>query len=120
MIRKISRDEHRRRVHRRIRRRLQGTEARPRLSVFRSLKHIYAQVIDDRTGRTMAAASTAEKGAGIEKGGNKDAATTVGKTIAERAKEKGVSKVVFDRGGYKYHGRIKALAEAAREAGLEF
>ncbi len=120
MIRKISRDEHRRRIHRRIRRRFEGTPERPRLSVFRSLHHIYAQVIDDRAGRTLAAASTAESGTGIKPGGNAAAASKVGQTIAERAKEKGVSKVVFDRGGYKYHGRIKALADAARVAGLEF
>ena len=120
MIRKVSRDEHRRRIHRRIRRRLQGTGERPRLSVFRSLRHIYVQVVDDRTGRTLVAASSAEEGAGIDKGGNAAAASKVGQTIAERAKEKGVGKVVFDRGGYKYHGRVKALAEAAREAGLEF
>ncbi|MCP5113733.1 MAG: 50S ribosomal protein L18, partial [bacterium] len=117
---KVSRDKHRRRIHRRIRRRLQGTAERPRLSVFRSLHHIYAQVVDDRKGRTVAAASSAEKGAGISNGANVSAATQVGKTLAERAKEHGITKVVFDRGGYKYHGRVKALAEAAREAGLEF
>ncbi len=120
MIRKLSRNVHRQRIHRRIRRTLSGTEARPRLSVFRSLKHIYAQVIDDRSGRTVAAASTAEKNSPVSKGGNVAAAGEVGRLIAERAKEKGIQKVVFDRGGYRYHGRVKALAEAARKAGLEF
>ena len=117
---RLSRDAHRQRVHRRIRRKLQGTAERPRLSVFRSLNQIYAQIIDDRVGRTLVAASSAEKKAGSKSGGNVKAASSVGKTIAERAKESGVSKVVFDRGGYKYHGRVKALAEAARKAGLEF
>ncbi len=120
MIRKQSRNYHRQRIHRRIRRKLQGTAARPRLSVFRSLRHIYAQVIDDERGRTLAAASTAEKSAGIGHGGNVAAARQVGRLIAERSKEKGIEQVVFDRGGYQYHGRVKALAEAAREAGLEF
>ena len=93
---------------------------RPRLSVFRSGKHIYAQVIDDRQAVTLASASTAEKEAGKGKGYNVEAAGAVGKKIAERAKAKGVTQVVFDRGGYIYHGRIKALADAAREAGLDF
>lgn len=107
----------RHRRHRRIRVTLSGTEQRPRLNVFRSLQHIYAQVIDDTTGMTLAAASTL----GESVSGNKtERARLVGKTIAERAREKGVSAVVFDRGGYKYHGRIKALADAAREAGLDF
>ena len=98
-----------------------GTKSdRPRLSVFRSGKHIYAQVIDDRQAVTVAAASTAEKDAGVAKGYNVEAAGVVGKKIAERAKAKGVTQVVFDRGGYIYHGRIKALADAAREAGLDF
>jgi large subunit ribosomal protein L18 len=88
--------------------------------VFRSLNHIYAQVIDDRIGRTLVAASSAEKGAQLKQGGNVKAASEVGKAIAGRAKEQGISKVVFDRGGYRYHGRVKALAEAARKAGLEF
>ncbi len=107
------------RIHSRIRQRVNGTEQRPRLAVFRSVKHIYAQVIDDGRGHTVAAASSGEKAAGIT-GGNVSGAKAVGKLIAERAKEKGISKVVFDRGGYLYHGRIKALADAAREAGLEF
>ena len=94
--------------------------AKPRLSVFRSSKNIYAQVIDDVAGRTLAAASTVEEAAGVEKGSNRDAAATVGRLIAERAKAAGVDAVVFDRGGYLYHGRVKALADAAREAGLTF
>jgi large subunit ribosomal protein L18 len=110
--------EARGRIHLRIRKKVIGTDARPRMSVFRSLKHIYAQVIDDGSGRTMAAASSREKGqAG---GGKKDGAASVGKLIASRCKEKGIESVVFDRGGFKYHGRIKALADAAREAGLKF
>ncbi|HZT39058.1 MAG TPA: 50S ribosomal protein L18 [Bryobacteraceae bacterium] len=115
-----TRGERRLRIHERIRRRVRGTEERPRLSVFRSLKHISAQVIDDRAGRTLAAASSSEKRSKIANGGNVAGAKEVGKLIAERAKEKGITKVVFDRGGYKYHGRVKALADAAREAGLEF
>jgi large subunit ribosomal protein L18 len=111
----------RQRRHRRIRVSLSGTEQRPRLNVFRSLQHIYAQVIDDTSGTTLAAASTNEPDARTSLSGSKtDRARAVGKTIAERAREKGVSAVVFDRGGYLYHGRIKALADGAREAGLEF
>ena len=109
----------RRAVHTRIRKKLSGNTERPRLAIFRSLNHIYAQVIDDANGATLAAASTTEKSFG-NKGGNLAAAKEVGKLIAERAKEKGVTRVVFDRGGYIYHGRVKGLAEAAREAGLEF
>jgi large subunit ribosomal protein L18 len=93
---------------------------KPRLSVFRSNKNIYAQVIDDVRGQTLAAASTVETAAGVEKGSNKDAAAAVGRLIAERAKAAGIDAVVFDRGGYLYHGRVKALADAAREAGLSF
>jgi large subunit ribosomal protein L18 len=117
---KVSRDEIRVRIHDRIRKKVEGTEDRPRLAVFRSLKHIYAQVIDDAKGHTLAAASSAEKKAGVGSGGNVAGAKEVGKLIAERAKEKGITKVVFDRGGYLYHGRVKALADAAREGGLEF
>jgi large subunit ribosomal protein L18 len=111
----------RQRVHSRIRAKMTGTAERPRLNVYRSLNHIYTQVIDDTNGVTIASASTvAKKGTEAKVGGNVEAAKAVGKLIAERAKEKGVTKVVFDRGGYLYHGRIKALADAAREAGLEF
>ena len=107
------------RIHKRIRRRVAGTPERPRLAVFRSVKHIYAQVIDDTKGHTVAAASSAE-GEGSKNGGNLAGAKSIGKLVAERAKDKGIKAVVFDRGGYLYHGRIKALADAAREAGLEF
>jgi large subunit ribosomal protein L18 len=121
MIPEISKDRIRRRIHERLRQRMQGTSERPRLNVYRSLNHIYAQVIDDSTGKTLVAVSTAQGKKGSKKtGGNVASAKEVGKMIAERAKEKGVKKVVFDRGGYLYHGRIKALADAAREAGLEF
>ncbi len=99
---------------------VQNANGRPRLSVFRSGRHIYAQVIDDLAGETVASASTNEKGTKVAKSWNIDAAKSVGKVIAERAIAKGVKKVVFDRGGYIYHGRVKALAEAAREGGLEF
>lgn len=116
---RVSKNDVRVRVHTRIRRRVRGSEERPRLAVFRSLKHIYAQVIDDRKGRTLVAASSAEKSAAAS-GGNVAGAKAIGKLVAERAKEKGITRVVFDRGGYIYHGRVKALADAAREAGLEF
>jgi large subunit ribosomal protein L18 len=105
-------------VHRRIRRKVQGTAERPRLAIYRSLNHIYAQVIDDEQGRTIASASTTEKDLRGETGGNLDAARRVGQAIAERALGQGVSRVVFDRGGYVYHGRVKALTDAARAAGL--
>jgi len=116
----VDRDAVRRRIHDRIRKRVKGTAQRPRLAVFRSLKHIYAQIIDDRSGRTLAAASSAEKTGNVADGGNVAGAKEVGRLVAERAKEAGVNMVVFDRGGFLYHGRIKALADAAREAGLEF
>ena len=119
MIQKANKDARRRRIHTRIRAQVKGTEARPRLAVFRSIKHIYAQVIDDRAGRTLAAASSAEKN-GTANGGNVAGAKEIGALIAKRAQEAGIKSVVFDRGGFLYHGRIKALAEAAREAGLEF
>jgi len=109
------------RRHHRLRKKVVGTGARPRLAVFRSSKHIVAQVIDDRAGRTLAAASTHEadlRSAGTT--GNKEAAAAVGRLVAERAKAAGISTVVFDRGGFVYHGRIAALADAARDAGLEF
>ena len=118
MITQTKRNEIRKRIHARIREKLAGTAERPRLNVYRSLNHIYAQVIDDQKGETIVSASTLAMKA--KTGGNVAAATEIGKTIAERAKEKGVRKVVFDRGGFLYHGRIKALADAAREAGLEF
>lgn len=107
------------RRHRRVRKSVTGTEARPRLAVFRSAKHISAQVIDDSAGRTVAAASTVQ--AGVADGVTGIAAATeVGRVVAERAREAGIATVVFDRGGYKYHGRVAALADAARDAGLEF
>ncbi len=105
-------------VHSRIRKKVSGSAERPRLAVFRSLNHIYAQVIDDVSGRTLATASTAEKALGLKTGGNIEAAKTVGKAISERAQAAGISSVVFDRGGYLYHGRVKALIDATREAGL--
>jgi large subunit ribosomal protein L18 len=113
-----SRAEIRRGVHSRIRKKVRGSADRPRLAVFRSLNHIYAQVIDDDSGKTLATASTAEKELKGTTGGNVDAATRVGKAIAERALGAGVSTVVFDRGGYVYHGRVKALLDATRSAGL--
>ncbi len=125
MIPQIAKNEVRQRVHKRIRRKLYGTPERPRLNVYRSLNHIYAQLIDDLDGKTLVSANSREgtgKAADAKKktGGNVAAAKEVGKVLAERAKSKGVSKVVFDRGGYLYHGRIKALADAARQAGLQF
>jgi large subunit ribosomal protein L18 len=119
MIRKIEKKAIRSRIHARIRRKLRGTAERPRLAVFRSVAHIYAQVIDDAEGKTLVSASSVDKGAKTN-GGNVAAAKAIGKTVAERAKVKGIKRVVFDRGGYQYHGRVKALAEAARAAGLEF
>ena len=119
MIRKPEKKAIRNRIHQRIRRKLSGTAERPRLAVFRSVAHIYAQVIDDTAGATLVSASSVDKGAKTN-GGNVAAAKAIGKLVAERAKEKGVKSVVFDRGGYQYHGRVKALADAAREAGLEF
>ena len=106
--------------HTRLRLRLSGTEARPRLAVFRSLNHIYAQVIDDTSGTTVAAASSLETGLKGSDGSKVDDAKRVGQLLAERAKAAGVEKVVFDRAGFKYHGRVRSLAEAAREAGLDF
>ncbi|HMM81266.1 MAG: 50S ribosomal protein L18 [Acidobacteria bacterium] len=113
-----SRADIRQGVHSRIRKKVRGTADRPRLAVFRSLNHIYAQVIDDATGKTIASASTAEKGFSGKTGGNIDAAKEIGKSIAERALKAGVSSVVYDRGGYLYHGRVKALLDATRENGL--
>ena len=105
-------------VHRRIRRKVRGTTAHPRLAIYRSLNHIYAQVVDDLNGQTIVSASTTEKDLRGATGGNVEAARRIGKAIAERALEKGIDSVVFDRGGYLYHGRIKALTDAARAAGL--
>jgi large subunit ribosomal protein L18 len=113
-----NRAEIRRGVHSRIRKKVSGTPERPRLAVFRSLNHIYAQVIDDTNGKTLAAASTTEKDLKGKSGGTVAAAQVIGKTIAERAQTAGVTQVVFDRGGYVYHGRVKALLDATREAGL--
>jgi len=126
MINRSSKNDIRQKVHERIRNRIVGTSERPRLNVYRSLNHIYAQLIDDRSGATLVSANSLESPNGAENkgkgpiGGNVAAAKAVGKRIAERAKEKGFQRVVFDRGGYLYHGRVKALAEAAREAGLQF
>ena len=108
----------RRAVHTRIRKKVRGTAARPRLAIFGSLNHIYAQVIDDDNGVTIASASTTEKDLRGATGGNVEAARRVGQAIAERLREKGITAVVFDRGGFRYHGRVKALTDAAREAGL--
>jgi large subunit ribosomal protein L18 len=121
MLTKASKNETRRRVHDRIRKKVLGTAELPRLNVYRSLNHIYVQVIDDLKGVTLVSASSAEgKKESRTKGGNLASAKIVGKTIAQRAQAKGIGKVVFDRGGYIYHGRVKALADAAREAGLQF
>ncbi|AGA56540.1 MAG: 50S ribosomal protein L18 [Thermobacillus sp.] len=122
MITKIDKNKARLKRHLRVRKKINGTAERPRLSVFRSSKHIYAQLIDDEKGITLASASTLDKELRdkIGNGGSVEAARQVGELIARRAKEKGVAKVVFDRGGYLYHGRIQALADAAREGGLEF
>ena len=118
MITKEQKNKKRDRVHDRIRKRLAGSTERPRLSIYRSTNHIYVQIIDDLHGKTLVAASTVE---GKSKtGGNLASAKEVGKSVAEKAKAKGITKVVFDRGGYLYHGRVKALDDAAREAGLQF
>jgi large subunit ribosomal protein L18 len=121
-LRRLSRQAHRRRIHVRLRKTLAGTTERPRLCVHRSTKHIRAQVVDDQTGRTIVSASSldGEVKSVIKGGGNIAASKVVGKVIAERARAKGVEKVVFDRSGYQYHGRVQALADAAREAGLKF
>ena len=121
-VRRLSREAHRRRIHVRMRKRMSGTMERPRLCVHRSTRHIRAQVVDDLSGRTLASASSldTEVKSIIKGGGNIAASKVVGKMVAERARAKGIDKVVFDRGGYQYHGRVQALAEAAREAGLKF
>lgn len=117
-----SKDVTRRRVHRRLRQRMSGSGLRPRLNVFRSLNHIYAQIVDDSTGQTLVTASSCDKEVRgeLKNGGNVAAAKSVGQALAARAKTAGIMQVVFDRGGYAYHGRVKALAETARQAGLEF
>jgi large subunit ribosomal protein L18 len=122
MISQIDRSTERRRVHKRIRQKVTGSVNRPRLCVYRSSKYVYVQIIDDTQGKTLAAASSVEKNVrgDLKQAGNIQAAKLVGKAIAERAKAKGIETVVFDRGGYLYHGRIKAVAEAARESGLKF
>jgi large subunit ribosomal protein L18 len=122
MIKKVASNEIRQRKHIRVRKKVVGTTERPRLNVYRSLNHMYAQIIDDSNGTTLASASTLDEAikGKLTFGGNKDAAKEVGKLVAEKAIEKGIKLVVFDRGGYIYHGRVKELAEAAREAGLEF
>jgi large subunit ribosomal protein L18 len=120
MTQTATRSAARHKRHERIRLRITGTPERPRLAVFRSLSHIYAQVIDDGSGRTLAAASTAEKELKGSKSTKSEAAAVVGRLIAERARSAGVEHVVFDRAGFRYHGRIKSLADAAREAGLDF
>ncbi|GGA04637.1 MULTISPECIES: 50S ribosomal protein L18 [Paenibacillus] len=122
MITKSDKNKARLKRHLRVRKKIEGTTVRPRLNIFRSSKHMYAQLIDDTTGVTIASASTQDKDlkSDIGNGGNVEAARKVGALIAERAKAKGFDKVVFDRGGYLYHGRVQALADAAREAGLEF
>jgi large subunit ribosomal protein L18 len=120
MITKADKNATRRKRHARVRSKISGTEARPRLNVFRSNKHIYAQLIDDVNGVTLASASTLDKDINLESTSNLDAAVKVGELVAKRGVEKGISEVVFDRGGYLYHGRIKALADAARENGLQF
>ena len=121
MLTRSSKNDTRQRVHQRIRKKMMGTPERPRLNVYRSLNHIYVQLVDDMEGKTLVFASSAEGKKGERKtGGNLSAAKEVGKKVAQRAQEKGIKQVVFDRGGYLYHGRIKALADAAREAGLRF
>lgn len=120
MITKADKNATRRKRHARVRSKISGTATRPRLNVFRSNKHIYAQLIDDVNGVTLASASTVDKEVSLDSSSNLDAAVKVGELVAKRAVEKGLSEVVFDRGGYLYHGRIKALADAARENGLQF
>ncbi|MET3616834.1 large subunit ribosomal protein L18 [Peptoniphilus olsenii] len=120
MFKKINKNANRQKRHRRIRNHISGTATMPRLSVYRSASHIYAQIINDDEGRTLASASTLDKSLNLETTGNIDAAKAVGELIAKKAKDAGIEEVVFDRGGYVYHGKVKALAEAAREAGLKF
>ncbi len=120
MYHQVSRGRRRRWIHERIRKKVRGTSERPRLAVFRSLKNIYAQIVDDSTGRTVISAGTRDKQCETPYGGNIAAAKEVGKLVAQRAEKAGIKAVVLDRGGHRFHGRVKALAEAAREGGLEF
>jgi len=120
LIKKVNRNEKRQKRHSRVRLNVQGTPAKPRLNVFRSGKHIYAQIIDDMSGNTLVSASTLDKDASLENTNNMEAAKYVGEMVAKKALDKNINEVVFDRGGYLYHGRVKALAESAREAGLKF
>ncbi len=122
MASEVSKNDVRKRIHTRIRKKIQGTSERPRLNIFRSLNHIYAQIIDDVKGVTLVSASSLDKEirAGSKAGGSVVGAKTVGAALAKRARGKGIETVVYDRGGYRYHGRVKVLAEAAREAGLKF
>ena len=120
MVKKLDRNKLRQKKHRSIRKKIVGTAERPRLAVYRSLQNIFVQVIDDTTGNTLVSASTIEKSAKIENGSNIEAAKKVGESIAKKALDKGITTVVFDRAGYIYTGRVKALADAAREAGLQF
>lgn len=120
MIKKVSRNEARLARHARVRSKISGTKDIPRLNVFRSAKHITVQIIDDEAGNTLVSASSMDKDLKLSNGGNVEAAKKVGEAIAKKAKKAGIEKVVFDRGGYLYHGRVKALAESARENGLEF
>ncbi|WFA07641.1 50S ribosomal protein L18 [Tissierella sp. Yu-01] len=120
MLKKINKNENRIARHERVRKKISGTAAKPRLCVYRSSNHIYAQVIDDVAGHTLVSASTLDKSANLTSTKNKEASKFVGELIAKKALEKGIEEVVFDRGGYIYHGRIKELAESAREAGLKF
>ncbi|PYV33988.1 MAG: 50S ribosomal protein L18 [Acidobacteria bacterium] len=122
MLNIASKDRVRRRAHYRLRKRVKGAEKRPRLNVYRSLNHIYGQIVDDQSGRTLVSASTLDKEVRktLKSGGNVEAAKVVGRILAARAKAAGFTRVAFDRGGYTYHGRVKALAEAAREGGMKF
>lgn len=120
MLKKIDKNEKRKIRHRRVRQKVKGTPVKPRLNVYRSTSHIYAQIIDDVNGNTLAQASTLDKSLNLTSTKNKEAARVIGETIAKRAIEKGITEVVFDRSGYIYHGRVKELAEGAREAGLKF
>jgi large subunit ribosomal protein L18 len=119
-MKQINKNETRQKRHRRVRKAVTGSPERPRLNVYRSTNHIYAQIIDDTAGKTLVSASSLDKALALKTGGNREAASAVGKAIAQKGLAAGVTKVVFDRGGYLYHGRVANLADAAREAGLEF